>query len=171
MISPAGNLHDGTFTGEFVDDMYNLRYRMDQVKLMVDLFTYDSTEYLQEREKLDDERLIMSQKYNIMVCINLKEFSIKLRDKDTNIIQMPEISEINLELKRDVIAGDKIRRYYVSQHELNFKTMTEQEKLNHSINRLQNAKKLSPKNKMILEYKLKYGVKWHDEFKKSSFCE
>ena len=88
MISPAGNTHDGTFTGEFVDDMYNLRFRMDQVKLMVDLFTYDSEEYLKAREKLHDERLILSQKYNIMVCINLKDFSIKLRDKKTtNLIE------------------------------------------------------------------------------------
>ena len=83
MISPAGNTHDGTFTGEFIDDMYNLRFRMDQVKLMVDLFTYDSNEYLKEREKLHDEQLILSQKYNIMVCTNLKNFTIKLRDKKT----------------------------------------------------------------------------------------
>jgi len=83
MITPAGNSHDGTFTNEFVDDMYNLKYRMDQVKLMVDLFTRDSKEYLHARSKIDDERLIMSQKYNIMVCINLKDYSIKLRDKKT----------------------------------------------------------------------------------------
>ena len=88
MISPAGNSHDGTFTGEFIDDMYNLRYRMDQVKLMHKLFTYDSCEYLQERDKLDNERDILANKYNIMVCINLKEFSIKLRDKKTmNLIE------------------------------------------------------------------------------------
>lgn len=83
MISPAGNTHDGTFTGEFIDDMYNLKYRMDQVKLMIDLFTYDSEEYLKEREKLHDEQLIMSQKYNIRVCTNLKNFKIIIRNKDT----------------------------------------------------------------------------------------
>ena len=83
MISPAGNSHDGTFTGEFVDEMYNLKYRIDDRKLCRHLFGAGSPEDEEAWQKLHDKIHQLENDYKIKVSVNMETSKVTVTPQYT----------------------------------------------------------------------------------------
>lgn len=71
MTSPAGNTHDEIFTGDFVDELIDLRHKMNQVKLIRMLSGPGSDQTDKAWDDLTNYTEKLEQKYNCIFQVSV----------------------------------------------------------------------------------------------------
>jgi len=79
MNSPAGNTHDKHLNGQYVDDMYNLKHKMDNIKTIRQLFNAGSDEVDDSWAQLWDYTKELEQKYNCCFVVSVPAGQIMTR--------------------------------------------------------------------------------------------